>query len=55
MAEASFPAGLIDTDILIDALRGTEDGLAFPTNQHASSGITAISSILMQLGYNNHR
>ncbi len=57
MAEASFPAGLIDTDILIDALRGTEDGVAFLTNQHASSGvqISIISAMELVAGCRHSR
>jgi predicted nucleic acid-binding protein len=57
MAEANISAGLIDTDILIDALRGISDGVEFLANQHASSGvqISIISAMELVVGCRHSR
>jgi predicted nucleic acid-binding protein len=39
VATASGHPGLIDTDLLIDALRGLPDGIAFVNSQRSASGI----------------
>jgi hypothetical protein len=39
VAAASHPAGLIDTDILIDAERGHPDAVALVTAQQATLGL----------------
>jgi predicted nucleic acid-binding protein len=49
VAAASHPAGLIDTDILIDAERGHPDAVAFVTAQQAASGVLVGAVTAMEL------
>jgi predicted nucleic acid-binding protein len=55
VAPTSNIAGLIDTDILIDATRGVVDAAAFLTAQHAATGvrISIISAMELVEGCQN--
>ncbi len=55
MATTNGAAGLTDTDILVDALRGFADGIAFLANQHATSGvrISIVSAMELVAGCRN--
>jgi predicted nucleic acid-binding protein len=55
VASASIAAGLIDTDILIDASKGIADGIAFLTHQQSVSGlqISMISAMELIAGCRN--
>lgn len=48
-------SGLTDTDILVDALRGVENGVKFLATQHASGGvrISIISAMELVIGCRN--
>ena len=52
MAAASYPPGLIDTDILVDGERGAADAVAFLTSQFASGGfrLSVISAMELTIG-----
>ncbi len=49
MATATFPAGLIDSDILVDALRGWTDAISFLTAQKPVGGLVASVIVVMEL------
>lgn len=55
MAAAGGAAGLIDTDILIDAARGLADGTAFLAAQRSASGvqISILSAMELVVGCRN--
>ena len=55
MAAAPHPAALIDTDILIDAARGYQEGSAFLGEQHQSFRIqiSIISAMELAVGSRN--
>ena len=57
MAGASPPPGLIDSDILVDALRGIPAAIAFLADQRAAGGIpiSAISAMELVGGCRNNR
>ena len=55
MASAGLAAGLIDTDVLIDAERGHPDAVAFLTTQQAASGVrlSVVSAMELVVGCRN--
>ena len=55
MAAAVGPAGLIDTDVLIDAARGVGDAVSFLHLRHASGGlhISIVSAMELVSGCRN--
>lgn len=55
LATAGHPAGLIDTDILIDAERGLADAVTFLAAQHAVAGvrISIVSAMELITGCRN--
>jgi predicted nucleic acid-binding protein len=55
MASAGLAAGLIDTDVLIDAERGHPDAVAFLTTQQAASGVrlSIVSAMELVVGCRN--